>query len=149
MKYFPIVTIVFFSLMSCEKEKSQAEKDDEIIRSYLSENSREAELHSSGLYYQILEEGTGGYPEAADTIIVKFKGYLTNNVVFDQTEGNEVFEYPLQNLIPGWQVGLPLIQRGGREILYIPSVLAYGSYSNDRIPPYSVLIFEIELIDFY
>ena len=148
MKYISIV-ILLIAFMACEKEKSQTEKDNEIIKNYLSENDLEAELHYTGLYFHIIEEGSGGNPEITDTVLVRYKGYLTNNQVFDETTGDETFEYPLINLILGWQIGLPLIQKGGKEILYIPSILGYGTYSTPSIPSNSVLIFEIELLDFY
>ena len=149
MKYISITFLFLLTLAGCEKEKSQAEKDDDIINNYLSENDKEAVYHNSGLYYHIIEEGSGGHPEISDTIKVKYKGYLTNNQVFDETKDEETFEYSLSGLIPGWQIGLPLIQKGGKEILYIPSALGYGSYSISKIPANSVLVFEIELVDFY
>lgn len=149
MKYFAFIFTVLFAISGCEKEKSQAEIDDDIITNLLSELNVEAEKHSSGLYYIISENGSGGHPDLSSTVEVKYKGYLTNNEVFDETTGNETIEFPLDKLIKGWQLGIPLLQKGGKGIFFIPSALGYGSYRAGDIPPNSVLIFDIELIDFY
>jgi FKBP-type peptidyl-prolyl cis-trans isomerase len=150
MKYYSILLLVLVSFAACEKEeKSQEEIDDQIINNYLSENNRDAEYFNYGLYYSIIEEGSAEHPEITDSVVVKYKGYLTNNQVFGETKGDETLKHPLSGLIPGWQLGLPLIGRGGKQILYIPSSLGYGSYAAGNIPPNSVLIFEIELVDFY
>lgn len=149
MKYLSIALIIFLVLTGCEKEKSQEEKDDEIINNYLSENNLHAEYLDYGLYYSIMEEGSGGYPEVTNTVVVKYKGYLTDNQVFDETTGEETYEYLLSNLIAGRQLGLPLIQKGGKEVLFIPSALGYGPYNVGSIPANSVLIFEIQLVNFY
>ncbi len=148
MKYFSIIVLSLVAIISCEKQQSQAEIDDEIINNYLSDNSLEAEYHSSGLYYHIVEPGSGGNPDLSSTVEVMFRGYLTNNQVFDETDDGTI-EFPLSNLIKGWQIGIPLLQKGGKGILYLPSALGYGSYSDRSIPANSVLIFEIDLVDFY
>jgi FKBP-type peptidyl-prolyl cis-trans isomerase FkpA len=134
--------------VTCKKDKSQSEIDEEVIVNYLKEHNLEATHHSSGVYYIISEEGTGGNPTYNSIVTVKYKGYLTDGSVFDQTTGDETFTYSLNQLIKGWIIGIPLLQRGGIGTLFIPSELGYGSNDLQGIPPNSVLIFEIELIDF-
>ena len=136
--------------MACENKESltQAEKDDKIINDYLTDNNLEAEYHSSGLYYSIIDEGSEGHPDLSSIVEVRYKGYLTNNQVFDQTTGDETIEFLLADLIKGWQIGIPLLQKGGSGIFYLPSSLGYGSRAIGSIPANSVLIFEIELVDF-
>jgi len=68
--------------------------------------------------------------------------------VFDQTPSDTTVTFPLANLIPAWQIGIPLIGRGGEITLYSPSNLGYGNQSVGSIPARSVLVFEIDLIDF-
>lgn len=155
MKYLSLVFLMAIALVGCEKGESveelqaqQAQQDDEIIINYLEENGLEAEKHSSGIYFTIIEPGTGEHPASSSTVEVKYKGYLTDKTVFDQTAGDNTFEYPLSGLIPGWQIGIPLLKKGGKGILYIPSGLGYGTYSIGSIPANSVLIFDIELVDF-
>ncbi len=148
MKYFSIVALIIFAFAGCEKEKSQAEKDDEIITNYLAENNLEAEKHSSGLYYRITEEGSGGHPDISSTVEVKYKGYLTNDQVFDETTGGKTIKFPLSDLIYGWQIGIPLLQKGGKGKFFVPSAMGYGSRAIGTIPANSVLIFDIELVGF-
>jgi FKBP-type peptidyl-prolyl cis-trans isomerase len=75
-----------------------------------------------------------------------YKGMLmSDGTVFEQGP----LEYPLSNLIQGWQIGFQKLQRGGKATLYIPSSLAYGiNGSPPKIPSNANLIFEVELIDF-
>lgn len=138
-----LVSIAFFSC------KPQSEKDDEIIQEYLKEHSLEATKHESGIYYIIQDEGTGEtYPDINSEVEVRYKGYFIDGDIFDQTQDSSTFTYELSYLISGWQHGIPLIKRGGKETLFIPSALGYGEDDYYTIPGNSVLIFEIELVDF-
>ncbi len=134
-------------MLSCEKENSQAHKDDQIIQDYLTDNNIDATKHSSGLYYTITTEGSGSHPTATATVVVRYSGYLTDNSVFDQTEGNATATFNLQGLITGWQIGIPLLKVGGEGTFFLPSALGYGSQSTGNIPANSVLIFDIELVN--
>jgi FKBP-type peptidyl-prolyl cis-trans isomerase FkpA len=149
MKYFSILLLFMVFAISCEKEQTQTEKDNDIIINYLAEHNLEAISHTSGLYFQITEEGTGGHPSAYSSVEVKYKGYLTNGDVFDETTGSKTVTFKLSGLITGWQIGIPLLKSGGKGTFYIPSSLGYGERKVGSIPPNSVLIFEIELISFY
>lgn len=103
-----------------------------------------------GLRYIILEEGTGAGPLPTDTVIVNYTGFFTNNEPFDGTpaDGNSPVPFSLQEVIPGWTLGIPFSNRGGRIQLFIPAELAYGPRGTRNICPNSDLIFEVELIDF-
>lgn len=116
----------------------------EIIE-YLAEEGIENAIQTdTGLYYVIEEEGTGEHPTSTDNVTVVYKGYLTNGVVFDQS--NEVgYTDTLTNLIQGWQEGIPYFKEGGSGKLFIPSRLGYGNEDRVNIPGGSVLIFDIEL----
>lgn len=143
-----IIVVFFLSLIfisSCKKD--QIKLDDDIIQDYLQENNIDAQKHESGLYYLITLEGDGEFPDTNSDVTVKYKGYLTDGEVFDET-GDEAVTFNLSQLISGWKIGIPLLSRGGQGIFFIPSNLGYGEYQAGVIPPNSVLIFEIELIDF-
>ncbi len=122
--------------------------DSEKIRNYLAENNLVADSTASGLYYIIEEEGEGGFPDLTATVEVRYKGYLLNGTTFDQTANNATRQFRLDGLIQGWQEGLQLFQKGGKGTLFIPSHLGYGANRQGNIPPYSVLIFEVELVNF-
>lgn len=134
--------------LSCDKENKQAEKDDQIIRDYLSEHNIEATKHSSGLYYRITDEGSGGHPELSSEVEVRYSGYFTNGTVFDQTQGTSTATFELLGLIEGWQIGIPLLKKGGEGTFFVPSALGYGSQGYASIPGNTVLIFELELVGF-
>ncbi len=107
--------------------------------------------HSSGIYYEILEAGTGTTPTASDYIAITYVGKLLNGDIFDQmstpnnTAGNQ--HWPLSGLIEGWKIGIPLIKEGGKIRLLIPSALAYGCDGRGSIPGNAPLFFEVSLVD--
>lgn len=148
MKYLTFLGVLILLFSACKKEESQADKDDAIIRQYLSDNSIEATKDPSGLYYVVTEEGTGDHPDINSEVTVKYKGYLTNGTVFDETTGNSSTTFPLSGLIRGWQIGIPKLRQGGKGTFFVPSALGYGSQSVGNIPANSVLIFDIELVSF-
>jgi len=103
----------------------------------------------SGLQYEVISPGYGPQPSAQDTVRVHYKGTLIDGAEFDSsyTRGQPI-EFPLNGVIPGWTEGLQLMKAGGKYRLFIPSDLGYGPYGNGpQIPPYSTLIFEVELLD--
>ena len=96
-----------------------------------------------------LVEGDGDVAEPGDVLFVEYVGQLRNGQVFDATaiSGSEYF-FTLGNgsVIPGWEQGLPGMKVGGKRRLTIPPVLAYGAYgAGSAVPPFAILIFEIEL----
>lgn len=126
-------------------DRNQLSKDVSAIDKYLSDNSIQAEVHDSGLRYVIKKAGSGNTPTLCNDVSVTYKGMLmSDGSVFDHTSTPVTFG--LNQLITGWQVGIPLIQTGGSITLYIPSVYAYGSQSGGGIPANSNLIFDIDLV---
>lgn len=130
-------------LASCKKDED-AEKQ---ITEFIQKNNITATKHPSGLYYQVIKAGTGNstYPSGTK-ITIKYVGKLLNGTVID--DGNNVENtFQLAQLIEGWRIGIPLIQKGGEIRLIIPSDLAYGSQATGPIPANSVLDFTIQLIN--
>ncbi len=115
-----------------------------VIQNYLTAHSLTATQHSSGLFYTIINEGSGDTPDLCSSVTVKYKGSLTDGSVFDQSTTNVSF--PLSNLIEGWKHGIPLVKKGGKILLYVPPSLAYGNNSQPGIPANSTLIFDIDLV---
>ncbi len=127
--------------------EEQLVKDIKKIEDYLADNNLVAESTESGLHYIIEEEGSGGHPNLNSEVTVNYKGYLLDGSVFDQTNTSPV-TFPLSSLIAGWQEGIPLLQKSGKGKFFLPSGLGYGRQATGSIPANSVLIFEIELVDF-
>lgn len=115
------------------------------LQSYITSNNITATQHPDGFFYRIITQGTGATPTLASTVTFKYTGTLTNGVVFEQNTTGATFV--LSGLILGFRKGLPLIQKGGSIILYLPPSLAYGCSQVGSIPPGSNLIFSVELID--
>lgn len=102
----------------------------------------------SGIQYQVINRGTGIRPKATDTVLVNYKGTLLNGKQFDSSyDRNEPLSLPLNGVIAGWTEGVQLMQTGSKYKFFIPYNLAYGERgAGADIPPYSTLIFEIELL---
>ncbi|RZL65328.1 MAG: peptidylprolyl isomerase [Pedobacter sp.] len=134
---------------ACKKELSpekQAAKDDELIVDFIAKNNIIAVKHTSGLYYQILAPGDGNVITASNTVTVGYTGKLLNGTEFDKSS-SATFSLA-GNLIQGWKIGVPLIKKGGKIRLIIPSALAYGNTSPGAgIPENAVLDFTIDLIN--
>ena len=116
---------------------------------FLAENAKKpgVKVLPSGLQYKVITEGEGLSPVASDVVTVHYKGSLINGEVFDSSEGGEPISFPLNRVIKGWTEGLQLMKEGGKTIFYIPHELAYGANGAGQvIPPYSALVFEVELL---
>jgi len=133
---------------ACKKEEEkddQATIDDKIITDYLSSHSLSATKHESGMYYIIHKEGSGDHPTLSNKVVVDYKGYYPNDVVFDE----RVSEFWMSGVITGFQIGVGMLRPGGSGTFYLPSALAYGETGKGSIPPNAVLIFDVELVEFY
>jgi FKBP-type peptidyl-prolyl cis-trans isomerase FkpA len=102
----------------------------------------------SGMVYLSIKEGNGQSPSATSTVVVDYRGTLTNGMEFDSSYNSKVYpSFPLSGVIPCWTEGLQMMKVGGKAKLVCPPELAYGSRGAGRdVPPNATLIFEVELI---
>ena len=142
--------VIFQQALSEQMEKRNAE-NMEAENVFLAENSKKPGITvtDSGLQYEVISEGSGPKPTANDRVKVHYEGALTNGSVFDSSYARgEPIEFPLGGVIPGWTEGLQLMNVGSKYRLFIPSGLGYGPQgAGQQIPPYSTLVFEVELLD--
>lgn len=126
----------------------QRQKEIKQIEDSIAAGKTDAKNNEQGIYYTMLKEGTGRRVSIDDTVVVHYKGYLfSDGTVFDQTKEKPA-TFPLKRLIRGWQIGVPLCKVGGKIKLVIPSDLAYSIRTRSaKIPPNSILVFEIEVVD--
>jgi len=118
---------------------------------FLTENGKRAEVHttSSGLQYEVLTEGNGPMPKAADQVEVHYTGKLLDGTVFDSSiDRGMPATFGVTQVIPGWVEALQLMKAGSKWRLYIPSNLAYGPNGAPGSPigPNATLIFDVDLI---
>ncbi|MGB1241462.1 MAG: FKBP-type peptidyl-prolyl cis-trans isomerase [Chitinophagales bacterium] len=155
-KYKKILIAVFTAFIgifsSCEIDTPiiTVSSEDQ-IQAYLTANNLTtiAQKTDSGLYYIIEDEGIGPNPSAGATVSIHYRGTLVDGTVFDSSyERGKPTDLSLNSVILGWQEGIPLFKKGGRGSLIIPFELAYGSRGNGDIPPNTIILFDIELIDF-
>ncbi|WP_392551998.1 FKBP-type peptidyl-prolyl cis-trans isomerase [Orbus wheelerorum] len=102
----------------------------------------------SGLQYLVLKQGDGAIPTETNQVRVHYTGRLIDGTVFDSSEERgQPAEFPVNGVIRGWVEALQLMPIGSKWQLYIPQELAYGSQgAGAAIPPYSALIFDVELL---
>ncbi|MBQ9286457.1 MAG: FKBP-type peptidyl-prolyl cis-trans isomerase [Bacteroidaceae bacterium] len=102
----------------------------------------------SGLQYMVLNEGSGRSPKATDRVRCHYEGTLIDGSVFDSSyRRGEPADFPLDGVIPGWTEGVQLMKEGAKFRFFIPYLLGYGERgAGSSIPPYSTLIFDVELI---
>jgi len=105
----------------------------------------------SGLKYYDFEEGDGATPQAGQSVIVHYSGWLEDGTMFDSSvERGEPFSFVIGEggVIAGWDEGVATMKVGGKRQLVIPSELGYGETgAGSIIPPNATLIFEIELLE--
>ena len=118
---------------------------------FLVENAKKpgVKVLPSGLQYKVITEGHGVVPKASDEVEVIYEGRLIDGTVFDATSkhgGNKTDKFRAGNLIKGWTEALTTMPVGSKWQLYIPYELAYGERQAGQIPPYSTLVFDLELV---
>jgi FKBP-type peptidyl-prolyl cis-trans isomerase FklB len=117
---------------------------------FLEENKKRAGVVTldSGLQYEILQEGNGKSPSMNDQVKCHYEGTLIDGTLFDSSiKRGQPATFGVNQVIAGWTEALQLMKEGAKWRLYIPYNLAYGEQgAGESIPPYSALVFEVELI---
>jgi FKBP-type peptidyl-prolyl cis-trans isomerase FkpA len=133
------------------------------IKKYIADNKLNLTQTSTGLYYVITKPGTGPLPAVGDTMAVNYVGKLVNGKVFDTNIKEEAIKAKTYNaslpyqplplpvgqgkVIPGWDQGLMLLNKGAKATFIIPSDLAYRDQGNGPIGPFTPLVFEVEIVN--
>ncbi|MCB2014131.1 MAG: FKBP-type peptidyl-prolyl cis-trans isomerase [Sphingobium sp.] len=116
---------------------------------FMADNGKEPGIvtTASGLQYKVIQAGDGASPQDSDVALVSYRGSLVDGTVFDESEQTAM---PIDSVVPGFAEALKLMKKGGEYQLFIPPELAYGDKvpEGGPIPPNSVLIFNLKLIDF-
>jgi FKBP-type peptidyl-prolyl cis-trans isomerase len=129
-------------------EKARA-AEDSLIKKYLSDNKITVKPTQSGLYFVIKQQGKGKKVNKGDNVEVNYKGTFVDGRVFDASERHDQafkLDAGMQQVIPAWDEALLMMSEGTKALIISPSALAYGPTGNQMIPPYSPLIFEMEVV---
>ena len=103
----------------------------------------------SGLQYQVIKPGNGKQPKATDKVRCHYEGMLVDGTLFDSSvQRGEPAVFGLNQVIAGWTEGVQLMQEGAKYRFFIPYQLGYGERgAGQSIPPFSALVFDVELIE--
>lgn len=159
-KLFFLLTLVTLGFLSCKKKSGCDFSESKTVStpselaslqdSLTKYGINNAVQHPAGFSYIITEQGTGNTATSlCSTISAKYKGSFFNGKVFDQSMSTPI-SFTLGQMITGWQKAIPLIKEGGKMKLFLPPSMGYESeaiYNGGQlvIPPYSFLIFEVEV----
>lgn len=154
MKEAQVVVNTFLQEVEAEQQKLREKAGAQFKiagEQFLAQNAKKdgVTVTASGLQYEVLTEGTGKSPKATDNVKCHYEGRLIDGTVFDSSyQRGTPATFPLNGVIAGWTEGLQLMKEGGKNRLYIPFNLAYGANgAGESIPPYSALVFDVELIE--
>lgn len=143
---FLLFTVISTLLASCGSYSDQELSEfDQEIQKYMKSNKIDCEKSASGLYYKIIEEGDGDFIQFTDKVLVKYKGSFLGGKVFD--EQKEVIEMAVSEQINAWKELMLQLKKGSKAYMIVSPQLGYGEYKVDKIPPNSILVFELEVVD--
>lgn len=155
MKSISVLLIATILFASCVKSGSGSQSCTDVspiaeegqMISFCEANGINYTRDSSGIYYEIMDPGTGMHPTLYSIITTTYVGKYLSGVTFDSSLAPYTSE--LGSLIRGWQIGLPKIGEGGRIKMVIPSSLCYGCYGVplSGLPPNTILYFDVQLLD--
>ena len=117
---------------------------------FMAENAKKDSVVTlpSGVQYKIIKAGTGEMPTDTSKVVVNYEGKLIDGTVFDSSyKREEPATFGVNQVIAGWQEALKLMPKGSEWEIYIPQDKGYGSRDMGNIPPFSTLIFKVELVD--
>ena len=161
-----LLTLIAFISVSCKKTLTPEENlavaikkvqdndavqlaaDIEKIKKYITDNKLTATATPEGIYYVTEDAGLGvDFPRVISSVSARYKGYLLDGTVFDEAKTATTFS--LQSVIVGWTIGMQKFKRRSKGKLLIPSPFGYGGTARgDKLPANSILVFDIELVDF-
>ena len=132
------------------KLETNKKQEGDLMKKYLADHKITAKPTATGLIYVEKVKGTGAKAAAGKKVKVHYTGTLLNGTKFDSSrDRNEPFEFTLGQgqVIKGWDEGIAMMNVGGKATFIIPSSIAYGERDMGQIPPYSTLVFDVELMD--
>lgn len=161
VRFSAVVLFAAFTLSSCMKDDDPyaqytQEREDKLIKDWhaaMTTNKKDIDTTAGGIFYIMDKVGTGDNVKAGDTLTVKYTGLFMDGTVFDASayhgDGTMTYIHKAKEsrMITGWEEGIEYLSKGGIGVFCIPSAKGYGSEGYSSIPPYSPLIFVIEIVN--
>ena len=141
-QFLSIFALIFGILAFSACSKSSVSEPDQMT-AFAKKNNINFTKDPSGIWYEIINPGTGTKPKATSTVSASYIGTFMNEKIFDST--SKPIDFALNGVIQGWTIGLQLIAPGGEIKLIIPSSLGYGPSDFRTIPGGSPLYFDVKL----
>ncbi|MDB5421820.1 MAG: peptidylprolyl isomerase [Brevundimonas sp.] len=131
---------------------ADADKNAEASAAWMTTNAKADGVQSlpSGLQYKVVQSGPAGSPtpDANDMVVVDYEGALVDGTVFDSSfQRGKPYATHVEDVVPGWIEALQRMKVGDEWMLYVPPALGYGAADQGTIPPNSVMVFRIKLLD--
>jgi FKBP-type peptidyl-prolyl cis-trans isomerase len=157
-----VFVFVLFAIAaaSCGKDDPYAgytaEREAKLIKEWqetMVKNNKDIDTTSTGLFYIMDKEGSGATVKSGDEVKVKYTGMFMDGTIFDASslhgDGTMTYEHKGTDsrMIQGWEEGIEVLNKGAIAVFLIPSAKAYGPAGYSSIPPYSPLLFIIEVVD--
>ncbi len=137
----------YYNSVKMEAKYGQNRRDGE---AFLQANAKKDSVVTtkSGLQYKILSAGSGAVPTAEQKVKVNYEGRLIDGTVFDSSyKRKQPTSFACNQVIKGWTEALTMMPVGSKWEVYIPQELGYGAREAGKIPPFSTLIFTVELLE--
>lgn len=152
-RFILFLMFLLIVMISCSLENYTTRKNnaDQEVLSYLIENKIDIKPNHSGLVYIPIENGQGDLPQLGDKVAFHYTGSYFSGEVFDSSYGKPyplIIELGKGMIIKGLEEALLLMRKGDKAKVIVPFYLAYDDMENAPVPPYSNLIFELEMLDF-
>lgn len=137
-----------FASLQQQMTSKKAETNLAQANDFLEKNARKEGIECllPGLQFSVTEKGSGKVVSEGATPVLHYTGRFIDGTVFSTSVGSEPLSLPLTQTIEGFRKGIVGMKEGEKRTLYIHPDLAYGTQNNPSIPPNSLLIFEIEII---
>lgn len=150
LKYLLVICLA--CLWACDDDnvfspEEQLLNDISLIEQYLSDNNLQATAYDNGLHISTQIQGTGAKPAFGNSVFCQYRGYLLDSTEFDSNDDSFDFVIGRGDVIQGWDAAFRELASGTTATVFIPSGLGYGNRRQGNIPPNSVLIFDVVLLD--
>ncbi|QEC70023.1 hypothetical protein FRZ67_22975 [Panacibacter ginsenosidivorans] len=154
MKKLPVIVLLMILFYSCGKSNTNSmctnvapSSEASTMAAFCVSNSITYQTDDNGIFYQIIEPGTGAPPDLNDTVYVLYTGTYLNGTVLDEQQTTP-YASILNGFIDGWKLGLQKIAKGGEIKMVIPSSLCYACTGiPGAVPPNTILYFDVKLTD--